>query len=708
MKHLLSRLVALSALLLLSVHPSAAQTGAFTYQGRLTVNGGDFTGTGRFKFALVTSTTAAGQATATAYVTNGFIFGYTLTSGGAGYTNAPKVTIVDATGSGAMATAQIGTNGLVNNIVPLAAGSGYSANPTVIIDPPGGQETLLTRWSHDGTSIAGSEPTTAISLPVSGGLFTITLGDPTTPGMQAIAAGLFSTPGLRLRIWFDDGVNGFAALSPAQPLMPTPYASRARSVSWTNLTELPVGSENAAYRAGAGLSLSNNTVAIATNAITSEMLATNAVTSFAIANGTIAREDLGPTVLNASFWSLTGNTAVTDTNNPASTNTFVGTIDNRPLNFQVNGQRALRLEPANGSAPNFIGGFAGNTAGSGTVGVVVAGGGAAVYDGAAFTNRVDSDFGVVGGGLRNAVSTNALAATIGGGALNRVGGGAEYATIAAGRLNNVLEGSAYAAIGGGYQNTVQTTSSHAVIAGGQFNTVGNDSGSSTLSGGRANVVLPGSPYAVIAGGYLNTNGAPSASVPGGTLNAALGANSLAAGRRAKALHAGSFVWGDGFDADVASSTTNQFTVRAIGGARFFSNGGLTAGVTLATGATSWSTLSDEAMKKNRVAADGREILEKLAAIPVDHWNYLWEDDASTPHLGPMAQDFKRAFFPGRDDKTISTAESEGVALAAIQGLNQKLEEQAATLQAKDAELRSLRAEMEQLRRLVQDAVPQKP
>jgi predicted RNase H-like nuclease (RuvC/YqgF family) len=45
----------------------------------------------------------------------------------------------------------------------------------------------------------------------------------------------------------------------------------------------------------------------------------------------------------------------------------------------------------------------------------------------------------------------------------------------------------------------------------------------------------------------------------------------------------------------------------------------------------------------------------------------------------MAQDFKAAFYPGRDDKSISTLEFDGVELAAIQGLNQKLETENAEL-----------------------------
>ena len=74
--------------------------------------------------------------------------------------------------------------------------------------------------------------------------------------------------------------------------------------------------------------------------------------------------------------------------------------------------------------------------------------------------------------------------------------------------------------------------------------------------------------------------------------------------------------------------------------------------------------------------DGRAIPEKLAALPSTRWHRRWEDVGLTPHLGPRAQDFKAAVHPGRDDKTITTQEADGVALAAIQGLNQKLEQKA--------------------------------
>jgi hypothetical protein len=86
-------------------------------------------------------------------------------------------------------------------------------------------------------------------------------------------------------------------------------------------------------------------------------------------------------------------------------------------------------------------------------------------------------------------------------------------------------------------------------------------------------------------------------------------------------------------------------------------------------------------------------LDKLAAIPVQEWNYKWERDDATPNLGPMAQDFKAAFYPGRDDKSITTLEFDGVELAAIQGLNQKLHE-------KDVQIQQLQQSVAELKELV--------
>ncbi len=54
-------------------------------------------------------------------------------------------------------------------------------------------------------------------------------------------------------------------------------------------------------------------------------------------------------------------------------------------------------------------------------------------------------------------------------------------------------------------------------------------------------------------------------MPGGRENLAAGAYSLAAGRRAKANHSGSFVWADDTAADFSSTASKQFAVRASNG-----------------------------------------------------------------------------------------------------------------------------------------------
>jgi hypothetical protein len=75
------------------------------------------------------------------------------------------------------------------------------------------------------------------------------------------------------------------------------------------------------------------------------------------------------------------------------------------------------------------------------------------------------------------------------------------------------------------------------------------------------------------------------------------------------------------------------------------------------------------------------------------WKYKVEP-AGTKHLGPMAQDFHAAFgLNGAGDKHIATVDEDGVALAAIQGLNQKLDE-------KDAEIQQLRQSVAELKKLV--------
>src|ERR1017187_7545795 len=213
----------------------AAQNTVFTYQGRVTDNGTNFTGTGQFKFALVTSTNYNHQATATANLggvsPNYFISYCTLNGGGNGYVTAPAVTISGGGGTGATASASM-SGGVVTSVNVLTPGSGYTSAPTVTVAPPPANISYVSFWSNDGTSVAGSAPTAAVSVGVTNGLFTVVLGDITIANMTAVSASLFTQPNLQLRIWFNDGVDGFATLSPMQNLTPTPYAISANSASY--------------------------------------------------------------------------------------------------------------------------------------------------------------------------------------------------------------------------------------------------------------------------------------------------------------------------------------------------------------------------------------------------------------------------------------------------------------------------------------------
>jgi hypothetical protein len=301
------------------------------------------------------------------------------------------------------------------------------------------------------------------------------------------------------------------------------------------------------------------------------------------------------------------------------------------------------------------------------------GGFASVIGGGEQNNTSGGDGAVIGGGYLN--TNESSAATIGGGQYNFIGFGADHATIAGGGGNSIF-GSAtlpvYCTIGGGNGNVIQTNVSF-----------------STIGGGVGNVIQTLAHNAVIGGGANNTNFAPYATIPGGLGNAA-GANAFAAGTGAQALNQGSFVWADTSSPNAFSSTNNNsFNIRAAGGVRIATTSSGTIGALLAAGSTSWTTLSDRNAKKNIMPVDCLAVLDKLAHVPVEQWNYKWEKDSDTPNFGPMAQDFKHAFYPGRDDKGISTLEFDGVELAAIQGLNQKLN-------AKDVEIQELKQQNETL------------
>jgi hypothetical protein len=398
----------------------------------------------------------------------------------------------------------------------------------------------------------------------------------------------------------------------------------------------------------------------------------------------------------------------------------------------------------NTTSPNLIGGCWGNEVTAGVVGATISGGGNVDNP-----NRVTADYATVGGGYAN--DANAIYAAVGGGYGNdasgdyaTVGGGrindasGTYATVGGGRFNDASN--YYATISGGYYNAASgeyatvgggdsnaASGDYATVGGGDNNhasvwaaTVGGGKGNeasgyaATVGGGYGNASVTRATVgggdnnhaiglaATIGGGWSNDASNGYATVPGGRDNEASGYYSFAAGYRAKANHDGSFVLADSTEADFTSVREDALRVRFNGGAtfvvndghwvRFWSNAGhlidTSTDAHLTTGGV-WTNGSDREAKENFSPVDGPAVLARLAAVPIQTWNYKAEDPA-VRRMGPTAQDFYAAFGLGEDERHISTLDADGVALAAIQGLY----EQVQALQAENADLEARVAALE--------------
>jgi len=92
--------------------------------------------------------------------------------------------------------------------------------------------------------------------------------------------------------------------------------------------------------------------------------------------------------------------------------------------------------------------------------------------------------------------------------------------------------------------------------------------------------------------------------------------------------------------------------------------------------------SDRNVKENFESISSTEILEKLVAMPITKWNFK-KSDESVKYVGPMAQDFHAAFgLGGSNDRVIHATNAQGITMAALQGLNTKVEDKSKALEAK--------------------------
>lgn len=152
---------------------------------------------------------------------------------------------------------------------------------------------------------------------------------------------------------------------------------------------------------------------------------------------------------------------------------------------------------------------------------------------------------------------------------------------------------------------------------------------------------------------------------------------------------GSFVFGDFSTPDsIRSAANNQATFRVAGGFRIYSNANLLAGVTLASNGSSWDVVSDRNRKRDFLSIDGEDILWRIRQLPVSTWRYTAQGNGIR-HIGPMAQDWERAFGLSGDSLTINSGDFDGVNLAAVQALERRTADQRAEIEALRAENRAL-------------------
>ncbi len=119
------------------------------------------------------------------------------------------------------------------------------------------------------------------------------------------------------------------------------------------------------------------------------------------------------------------------------------------------------------------------------------------------------------------------------------------------------------------------------------------------------------------------------------------------------------------------------------------------GAELPRGSGSWSAVSDRNTKTALDPVEPTTVLDRITDLPLYEWQYKAQSP-DVRHMGPMAQDFYAAFGLGEDERHISQVDADGVALAAIQGLVEEIEQRDERIDELEARLATLEAALHQL------------
>jgi len=159
---------------------------------------------------------------------------------------------------------------------------------------------------------------------------------------------------------------------------------------------------------------------------------------------------------------------------------------------------------------------------------------------------------------------------------------------------------------------------------------------------------------------------------------------------------------DGTSTDsVRAQADREFRVRAAGGIRLrvsaAANGntpgaGGNVGCDITAAVPTWTCASSRTLKENYLNVDGEYVLSRVRMTPVTTWN-MTGGDRSVRHLGPVAEDFWRAFGLGLGETTLGMGDIDGVNFAAAKALEVRTTQLRAELDARAAQVRTLESQL---------------
>jgi hypothetical protein len=117
----------------------------------------------------------------------------------------------------------------------LVGGSAYTGQgwfKFALVDESGTQRF----WSNAPDADLDDAPDAPVALSLNRGLYGVLLGDTNLVNMAALDAGVFTNNALFLRVWFDNGTNGFERLTPDHPLGSVGHALVASTVENAAIT----------------------------------------------------------------------------------------------------------------------------------------------------------------------------------------------------------------------------------------------------------------------------------------------------------------------------------------------------------------------------------------------------------------------------------------------------------------------------------------